>query len=755
MIVTLIENDNQIIVFEKYFRKQFIYITIFAGSIGLIKFTLENIGLQLNILAFDGKLPFGASLKKDHNFFCLCMLIGLIYLLYDIYRNKTINTKNIIFLFVYSFSIVFTSSRRGLVLLLIILFVLIVINIKNYKSYKNLTKRILLSLSFFFLISLSIFAIIITYGRHTGVGNFNFRVRFASLFYDYQSIISPNTDFSSVYSRIWKLDYEQEYRDNTIYKQLGDINEKEEIVYANKNEEKPIILDSDQIIVRNTEMIPGWRQWMGIEIRNNSNYSDSLIQVTGYTNKSCFFRFITIDTIVDKVYFDLKYKINNWNYLSLIEIRIGNIRKRIPFDPSNLKKWQKLSFSIPINGQKSLQLIFFVTGNGIDDTGNILFKDIAVSTDTIYSSGIDDPDIDEIITKTTLNKELYRIPLDSAQWEKYGDLYFHHKQIDGKSVILTHSNKNPGGIYYDMRIPETQLWIFSTDVYRYEGSGKIRIEAEDLRKNQYSRAVYPIIKSYNIDLIEPIYLEAIFFAKKDELFRFSLKHFPDTTVQNIIWTNVHLKTWSKPSDDLKTINSDKYLSTDVISKIKHENLYSVEENVIEIYNDNKIIEKSDTVTIQLENRFNNSLLGSRMSRWQYSLILFKEYSLSSKIFGKNFNYIESFMNYFHSEQQGFDYPHNILITVLLYSGILGLIIFLWFVIKTIWLYIKLKLYQHFIAYTMIWIFTLVSSNTMFELPLLTAYSLLPYIFAFFNLPKFTNHYNNDKENISLPTSPVR
>ncbi len=109
-----------------------------------------------------------------------------------------------------------------------------------------------------------------------------------------------------------------------------------------------------------------------------------------------------------------------------------------------------------------------------------------------------------------------------------------------------------------------------------------------------------------------------------------------------------------------------------------------------------------------------------------------------KIFGKDFDYLAKYYKKFLKKDMSLDqirrnglsdYPHNPYLSSLLYSGILGGLFYLYFTIYTFFLYWKQRkqLYLFFIFYIITFMFTLVSGNTMFTVPIFVILSLIPFI----------------------------
>lgn len=131
--------------------------------------------------------------------------------------------------------------------------------------------------------------------------------------------------------------------------------------------------------------------------------------------------------------------------------------------------------------------------------------------------------------------------------------------------------------------------------------------------------------------------------------------------------------------------------------------------------------------------------GPRLDRWRYALYIFRhDYGWWQKLIGGGFGYTKKFAKEFNSKND-YDYPHNPFLSVLLYSGIVGLIFYLWFFVKSLYLYYKYrKAYWVLgVAYIITYFFAFFSSNSPFEPGFLGVLSFLPFII----------HYVYSKEQI--------
>jgi hypothetical protein len=123
-------------------------------------------------------------------------------------------------------------------------------------------------------------------------------------------------------------------------------------------------------------------------------------------------------------------------------------------------------------------------------------------------------------------------------------------------------------------------------------------------------------------------------------------------------------------------------------------------------------------------------VSDRSSRWVYAIDLWKtKYKWQNRLFGHGFDYLEWYGEKFMNDSKKYDWPHNPLISVLLYSGVLGLAAYLWLLYKTIYLYLRyIKKYSvFFIAFLLTYFFSFFSGSSPFDPPVMGFFMLLPFI----------------------------
>ena len=125
----------------------------------------------------------------------------------------------------------------------------------------------------------------------------------------------------------------------------------------------------------------------------------------------------------------------------------------------------------------------------------------------------------------------------------------------------------------------------------------------------------------------------------------------------------------------------------------------------------------------------NQLSKSRFVRWQFAWQIFaKESNWSRTIFGGGFNHLNWFGYYFLKDKTKSDWPHNPFLSVLLYSGIIGLILYIFFLYKVFYYYIKyIKEYPLlFIFFIITFFFSFFSGGSPFDPPIMGFFVMLPF-----------------------------
>ncbi|MBR2195072.1 MAG: hypothetical protein IJ911_05590 [Salinivirgaceae bacterium] len=140
----------------------------------------------------------------------------------------------------------------------------------------------------------------------------------------------------------------------------------------------------------------------------------------------------------------------------------------------------------------------------------------------------------------------------------------------------------------------------------------------------------------------------------------------------------------------------------------------------------------------------NYFTAPRTDRWRYALELWQtRYNTKQKIFGQGFKYLEWYGEKFYGNPKRYDFPHNPIISSFLYSGIIGGVVYIIFLIMSLWLYWKKRqrLGIFFIMYLCCMFFCMFSGSSHFSFPLFAFLSFLPFL-------EYKNDLNAEKVNVT-------
>lgn len=151
----------------------------------------------------------------------------------------------------------------------------------------------------------------------------------------------------------------------------------------------------------------------------------------------------------------------------------------------------------------------------------------------------------------------------------------------------------------------------------------------------------------------------------------------------------------------------------------------------EVFNEDTIYFKPKGVLII--DSVSTLFFGDRLSRWQFAIQVFSaEFNCRQKLFGGGFNYLNWYGYYFLKDKTQSDYPHNPFLSILLYSGIFGLLIYCFFLYKAFYYYLKyIKEYSLLFSFFLItFYFTFFSGGSPFDPPIFGFFSILPFFIHF-------------------------
>jgi hypothetical protein len=123
------------------------------------------------------------------------------------------------------------------------------------------------------------------------------------------------------------------------------------------------------------------------------------------------------------------------------------------------------------------------------------------------------------------------------------------------------------------------------------------------------------------------------------------------------------------------------------------------------------------------------LFSLRTARWRFGWNIFsQEYNAVRKVFGGGFSFLNWYGYMFLNDQTASDWPHNPFLQILLYSGLLGLIIYMLFLTRSFYFYIKyFKEFGIFFNFFLItFFFSFFSGGSPFDPPIMGFFSILPF-----------------------------
>jgi O-antigen ligase len=135
----------------------------------------------------------------------------------------------------------------------------------------------------------------------------------------------------------------------------------------------------------------------------------------------------------------------------------------------------------------------------------------------------------------------------------------------------------------------------------------------------------------------------------------------------------------------------------------------------------------------------SKLASPRIKRWLFAWEIFRDYSFTQKLIGNGFEYLELYNEKFYPNKDKIDYPHNPIISSFLYSGIIGGLVYIWFLLTSLYYYYKYRkeFGLLFILYLVTGFFIFFSYNSHFSIPAFSMLSVVPFVI---------NYYKKEIEN---------
>ncbi|MFN8259039.1 MAG: O-antigen ligase family protein [Bacteroidales bacterium] len=673
-VITITSHEEKE-VFLNSFKSQFIYFSIVTSLLGILKFFLEVLfEIKFEFLVNQNLYPIGSSLKVDYNFFASGLLIGCIFILEKLIKKQASSYLNYLFLGINSLAIIMASSRRGLLLLFFIFLAVMVYflfsDIKKFKSFVFFQIAFLITVT-------ALIGIVIKMGTH-GMLSFNSRYRIVYTYNDYLTFFVKNKNEEDTYRKLWNRNYRQDLKE----------------VYNNELKRKnppPLTFDKNPNY-NHLENEP-WTNFNSVLSAENSG-KNPILRIEGFTYNSGVYKFIKSKSILPSFNISMNIATRGSDTGMVIHIKSRNKHFIYPVASGlNKGKWDNLQIHVPSPADTLAWIFIKSGGSGINQRNVVLIKNFSIASEQHQNNRLDSQFIHpEIIEPHKINYLPVNFLLDTLNWNSsltYRKTYI----LDDKKIICVNPTEKEQFLSARICIPNSQFYEFSALV-AVNGDNKIA----GLKVQS---------RNYNTDSQKNIYLKSKNSWHKIATVFYGLK---GDTVEIVaqVHTNINEEWALWKNFELKSINTETPGSMD-------------------FNNSGKVVPVDSIFSDAKQSKQKNLLFSQRTDRWIYAFALFNGYTFNQKIFGKGFDYLEKFRIKFYKPGHEFDYPHNVSLSTLLYSGISGLLIYLLTNLICVYYYIKQKKYALLAAFLVVAAFIQLSSNSAFELPIYAGLLFLPYL----------------------------
>lgn len=699
--------------------KGWLFFSFLIGTVGLLKWL--NLILNLNIEWFSIFYDSGSSLVREYNFYAYYFIVSILISFYLFQRNISFNRKinNQVILNVYILNLALSGSRRGLIFLfvLIILGIIILIAKKQHRNttfYKNLVPIYILFFGLFSICLLLIpfrFSIFKNTTTHRNITN---------SVYGYSTLFVPSITYDQLMIRLWSQTaiYENDTRDWTKYSSYNNNADTERWIDYKSAFWTPFETDKDSAnLLYNGDFKYGSKFWI---IGAPDSVSHEIIP-SKYGNA------IRVSRANGEGHWPLKYDGRKIYYQ-------GNSEYNFKFK-FRVIKGNGLPFMIGwgVNEGDGIKSNLHKTIKKLDDdwyecSASYRFKENQTNLNEFMNSQMANTIIDFADIELTCGDDIHdRNYVDQYElvnnmnllynsnfkygpkfWESNTKDRIYHKIIDtefGKAIQVERKDGQGGW----------PLVYRGRDIYYYQGlTYTFRFKFRVIRGNDSDfkigwgwhdreKGTQILVIKKNIYRISNEWFECIgsYTFEQDHLeriFTFMCDQKPNTIFD---FTDIEM------------------FCNDTINRLMY-----IDEN-IQLVKDNEELRLKQPIEAG-----EIKLLHKRTTRWKYALELWtNEYSWSSKIFGGGFDYLEKFGQQFYPDLDRVDYPHNPIISSILYSGLLGGLFYIYFLLLSFWYYLKYRKHHilAFILYLVCIIFVFISSDSHFNVPIFALLSLVPFI----------------------------
>lgn len=724
---------------------------LFSTIIGIIAIIIwANYFFSINAEVFtyfnaEKKALSSTSLTSDYNFYSLFFIFSIIVEFFAIYRNilkqKIIVSQLILWVFI--FNIVFSSSRRAIVVLVLLFLISLLIFL--LKSRKNKQNKLFIKNIFIAQITITIFIVILLSlipFRNNIITDNKTREKLTLPVYRYTTIFNSEIPYSVIKEKLWPQ-YLRYKNDTVNWAYYYDTVKKQKKVFYDEDIEQYWFHYQDKVIPENLfyngDFSSGLKFWDKI-IPKTDSVSHQLINTK-------YGKAIRVHRINGTGWWPLAYKgrdiiyYKDVTYTFRFKFRIVK-GQNAPFNigwwikengghvhvlKKNItkidKEWNKCTCTYCFKENHKGSIATFMNSQKANTI--IDFADIQLfSNDTLIRPKY----IDQVLEYPNTVNLFYNSNFQS------GFRFWGYNTIDTIAQELIETpfgtgirvERKEGRGYWpliykgrDIFYQKGQTYTFRFLYHVVKGNGKPFLVGWWIKENNHYLINIP---NYSFPIGNDWYACYASYEFEENHYQSAVTFMNSQSSNTIVeFANIELLC----ADSL--INTT-YLDQN-IELLKKERKHKIQK-----------LMNNDTV---------NHLSDPRTERWRYGIELFKTYPLYKKIIGDGFEYMYLFNKKFINpdlsleeikEKQYGDYPHNPIISSFLYSGIIGGLFYIYFLVLSLWYYWKYRKHHmiFFLMYLISFFFVFFSGNSHFSVPVFTILSIIPF---------FTKYLQNQKTTI--------
>jgi hypothetical protein len=704
--------------FQNIFRNHLIIFSLISAIIGLIKYILQLEGIDLSFVLQSYQI--GTSLNTDYNFNVLFSILGIISLVFNYSKIRKLNFY--LFTILLSLNIIFSGSRRGIIFV-VVFFLLIFFTGPTFKpNIIRILKRSAF-LAGFFAISFFSFKIYTnTYSKllkNQSTDLLKTTITqdiITKIAYRYYTLTGKKISSYEFYLDLWAKNWKKDSPDKKNHFQE---NKDDNLIYNGNFEDGlkfwyPI---GDKIIHEIVKTPYG----NGVKVtRLDGDNASWPLQYQGrdiifYAGKTyeIRFKYKVIEGTGDPL-FKIGFKVDEpfmgpgkSSNLYVISKDIGNGWKE---GICSYTFWKsQTGIALFMNSQKSNSVIEYTDIRVLNlspDRSLPKFKDQLLSDSDHLNKFLND--YDSVFFSTGIKRAGNNLFLN-GNFEQ-GTRFWLPAAIGTKYTIVNTPfgnginivRQNGDSSYWSLRYVGRPIIYYSGHTYRLSYKVKV-VKGRFLPFNTgwwINDTISTFALPLNISTLKEGWSEAVC------SYKFQKTYYDLPTLLNSMKDNSEIEIADVLLEDL---------DQDISRPIYVDELKASENVASKIVKDNADVKKSEFYT-------------SRTTRWIYSFQIFKD-SLNSgqKIYGGGFDYISFFVNKFRDGD--YDYPHNPFLSAFLYSGLIGGLIYIYYLLIVIIYF--LKNFRHnkfyFFCFLIVFLFSFVSGNTHFSIPVFAIFCIFPFL----------------------------